>query len=47
VVAPTASPKPTAVAGFELPPQRSACKMIDPDNAAQLIELLHNEAKVI
>lgn len=47
VIAPTSSPKPTAVAGFDLPPQRSACKMIDPENAAQLIELLHNEAKVI
>jgi electron transfer flavoprotein beta subunit len=39
--------KPTSIAGFDFPPQRSACKMIDPENAGQVIDLLHNEAKVI
>jgi electron transfer flavoprotein beta subunit len=32
---------------FEKPAPRAACKFIDADNAAQLIELLQNEAKVI
>jgi len=32
---------------FEKPAPRAACKYIDADNAAQLIELLQNEAKVI
>jgi hypothetical protein len=32
---------------FEKPARRAACKFIDADNAAQLIDLLQNEAKVI
>ena len=32
---------------FEKPAPKSACKMIDADNVAALVELLHNEAKVI
>ncbi|HEY0978910.1 MAG TPA: electron transfer flavoprotein subunit beta/FixA family protein [Flavobacteriales bacterium] len=32
---------------FELPPAKGAVKMIPADSAGQLIELLHNEAKVI
>ena len=32
---------------FELPEQRSSCKMIDSENVKELIELLQNEAKVI
>lgn len=32
---------------FIMPPAKSACKMIPADAAGQLIELLHNEAKVI
>jgi len=32
---------------FEKPPVKSACKMIDADNIAELVSLLHNEAKVI
>lgn len=32
---------------FELPPAKGAVKMIPADNAGQLIELLHTEAKVI
>jgi electron transfer flavoprotein beta subunit len=41
------SPKLTSVKKFALPPAKSACKMIPADQAGQLIELLHNEAKVI
>jgi len=32
---------------FEKPEPRAACKYIDADNAAELIDLLQNEAKVI
>jgi len=37
----------TQVVGFEKPAPRAACKYIDAENPAQLIELLQNEAKVI
>lgn len=32
---------------YTLPAPKSACKMIDPDNMDELVNLLHNEAKVI
>ncbi len=32
---------------FEKPPVRGACKLVDADNVDELINLLHNEAKVI
>jgi electron transfer flavoprotein beta subunit len=41
-----ASPK-TSVVQFEMPPAKTGCKMIAPENAADLIQLLHEEAKVI
>lgn len=37
----------TSFVSYELPPAKSACKMIDPENMDELVELLHNEAKVI
>lgn len=37
----------SSVKKFMLPPAKQAVKMIPADNAAQLIDLLHNEAKVI
>ncbi len=37
----------TAFKSFELPPPKAACKMVDAENAMELIDLLHNEAKVI
>ena len=37
----------TEITGFEKPALRAACRFIDAENAAQLIELLQNEAKVI
>jgi electron transfer flavoprotein beta subunit len=37
----------TAFESYELPPAKSACKMIDPENMDELVNLLHNEAKVI
>jgi electron transfer flavoprotein beta subunit len=32
---------------FELPKPKAACKKIDPENVRELVQLLHNEAKVI
>ncbi len=47
VVQPVASEALTTSVKFELPPPKQAVKMIPADNAGQLIELLHTEAKVI
>jgi electron transfer flavoprotein beta subunit len=35
------------VSNFSLPPEKSACKMIDPDKVEELVDLLRNEAKVL
>ncbi|PCJ23756.1 MAG: electron transfer flavoprotein subunit alpha [Flavobacteriales bacterium] len=32
---------------FTLPPEKSGCRYVDADNVEELIDLLHNEAKVI
>lgn len=32
---------------FSLPPEKGSCKYIDPENAGELIKMLHDEAKVI
>lgn len=37
----------TEVIEYEMPAPRAACRFIDPDNVAELIALLQNEAKVI
>lgn len=37
----------TEIVEFEKPAQRAACKFVDADNPALLIDLLQNEAKVI
>lgn len=37
----------TEFVNYETPPAKSSCKMIDAENPAQLIDLLHNEAKAI
>jgi electron transfer flavoprotein beta subunit len=47
VVEPVAFDNKTIAASFEKPAPKSACKMIDADNVAALVDLLHNEAKVI
>ena len=36
----------TEFVNFELPAPKAACKMVDEDNAKELIRLLHEEAKV-
>ncbi len=47
VVEPVAFEATTEIKSFEKPETKSACKMIDADNVEELINLLHNEAKVI
>lgn len=37
----------THIDAFEHPPAKGDCKFVSPDNAGELIEMLHNEAKVI
>lgn len=44
---PVAAEKLTQITGFEKPQPRAACKYIDAENPAMLIDLLQNEAKVI
>jgi electron transfer flavoprotein beta subunit len=36
----------TSVTKYELPPTKSGVKMIDAENAEQLIDILHNEEKL-
>ena len=47
VAEPAGAEKPTEHTRYDLPPAKSAVKMIPVDQAEQLIEMLHNEAKVI
>ena len=47
VVEPVAAETLTQVTEYEKPAPRAACKYIDAENAAQLIGILQNEAKVI
>ncbi|MGG5576874.1 electron transfer flavoprotein subunit beta/FixA family protein [Myroides sp. C15-4] len=47
VLEPVGAEAVTKAVKFEKPAAKSACKMIAPDNLDELINLLHNEAKVI
>lgn len=47
VVAATGAAAATTISNYELPPAKGDCHYIDADNVGELIELLHNEAKVI
>ncbi|MGN7824041.1 electron transfer flavoprotein subunit beta/FixA family protein [Chitinophaga varians] len=47
VVEPVAADALTSVVSFELPPAKAGVKLINPDNVAELVKLLHEEAKVI
>lgn len=47
VVEPVAVEALTTIASFELPPAKSGVKLVDPENVAELIRLLHEEAKAI
>lgn len=41
------APKETSTVKFEKPAEKGAVKLISPDNLDELVNLLHNEAKVI
>jgi len=47
VVTPVETEPLTEVVEYELPQAKPPCKMIDPDNIEELVDLLQNEAKVI
>lgn len=47
VVEPVEQEPHTEIREYELPPPKSECKFIDPENPEELVDLLHNEAKVI
>ena len=37
----------TEVSSYEMPPEKEACKFIDPDNPEELIDILQNKEKLI
>lgn len=47
VIAPVSVEAMTAYASYSLPEAKKACRMIDPSNMDELVNLLHTEAKVI
>jgi len=47
VVAATDADAKTTLVDFTLPPPKAACKMVDEENAKELVALLHEEAKVL
>ncbi|MCX6248292.1 MAG: electron transfer flavoprotein subunit beta/FixA family protein [Bacteroidetes bacterium] len=47
VTEPVSTEPMTEVLEFHMPKPHAACKFIDPEQPKQLVELLHNEAKVI
>lgn len=47
VVEPAAIEALTETVSYELPEAKTACKMVDADNIGQLVDLLHNEARVL
>jgi electron transfer flavoprotein beta subunit len=47
VVQPADIPAMTMVTGFEAIPAKTPCKIIEPENVKQLVQLLQNEARVI
>jgi electron transfer flavoprotein beta subunit len=47
VIEPAATDALTEVTGYELPPAKAGVKLVSPDNVAELVRLLHEEAKAI
>jgi electron transfer flavoprotein beta subunit len=47
VVPPVEAVEKTEYVGFELPPPKAACKLVEEDNVKELIRLLQEEAKVL
>ena len=47
VVDPVEAIATTSISSYELPPAKSAVKLVDPEDMTELVRLLHEEAKVI
>lgn len=47
VIEPVSAEELTTVTSYQLPPAKGDCTYIDADNLDKLVDLLHNEAKVI
>ncbi len=47
VVEPAAIEALTSIMSYELPPAKAGVKLVSPDNVAELVRLLHEEAKAI
>ena len=47
IVEPVAAEPLVEFVSYEYPKPKAACKKIDPENVKELVQLLHNEAKVI
>lgn len=47
VAEPAATEALTSITSYELPPAKAGVKLVSPDNVAELVRLLHEEAKVI
>jgi electron transfer flavoprotein beta subunit len=47
VLEPIAVDELTNIVSYELPPAKAGVKLVSPDNVAELVRLLHEEAKVI
>ena len=47
VIEPSSDASLTSSVSFEKPAEKGACKLVDAENVAELVNLLHNEAKVI
>jgi electron transfer flavoprotein beta subunit len=47
VIEPSSEVSLTSSESFEKPAEKSACKLVDAGNEAELVSLLHNQAKVI
>ena len=47
VVAPVEVSQTITTVNYEMPPEKTGCKYVDASNMEELVDLLHNEAKVI
>jgi electron transfer flavoprotein beta subunit len=47
VIPPVEAVEKTEYVGFELPPPKAACKLVEEDNVKELLRLLQEEAKVL
>lgn len=47
IVEPAAVEALTSIVSYELPPAKAGVKLVSPDNVAELVRLLHEEAKAI